>query len=149
MAYKNSLKYGAPVLGVVLLLLAAAWVFGLPPVAALNERADAASHEPLPGENQFAVSPYDLVQVSGVGEASGTPDLANLSLSVTATTDTVAEARNTTAQAAQDVMTALTSNGIDATDVQTSHFRVEDRHNYGSEGRTFVGYEVINGLSVT
>ncbi len=149
MSYRNALKYGAPALGVALLLVAAAWVIGLPPVSALNERVDAANQAPQPADDQFVASPYDVVQVSGVGKATGTPDVARLSLSVSATADTVAEARTTSAQSAEDVITALTTNGVASEDIQTSHFNVHEDYEYGPEGRMFTGYTVSNGLSVT
>ena len=149
MSYQNVLKYGAPAVAAVALLLVVAWAFKLPPVAALTERAGDASQLSQPAGNQMTSYSYDAIQVSGVGTATAAPDIANLSLSVSATAPTVAAARSTAAAAAVAVRATLTANGVADADVVTSHFRVRPEYEYGESGRTLVGYNVTNGMAVT
>ena len=149
MSYLNAIKYVAPIAAALVIMLIAAWAFDLPPVSALNDRGvDPSSSSP--NENgQFSASPYDLVQVSGTGSASGKPDLARLSLAVSVTQETVAAARTTAAQAMENVQTALADNGIDDVDIATSHFLIHPEYEYQEGTRVQVGYTVRNGISVT
>ena len=91
---------------------------------------------------------YDVLQVSGLGKASGTPDLANLSLGVSVTDDTVADARSAAAEAMADVLAALKAEGVADADVTTSHFQIYQDYDYGPEGREPLGYTVSNGVNV-
>ena len=91
---------------------------------------------------------YDVVQVSGLGKASGTPDMANLSLGVSVTDDTVAEARSDAAESMDDVIEALKAQGVADADIATSHFQIYQDYDYGPEGREPLGYTVSNGVNV-
>ena len=93
-------------------------------------------------------SDYDVLRVSGVGKASGTPDVANLSLGVSVTDDTVAEARSAAAESMADVLAALKAQGVADADVTTSHFQIYQDYDYGPEGREPLGYTVSNGVNV-
>ena len=149
MSYQATLKYVAPALAVALILLVAAWALGLRPAAATAERGSEPTVIPSQGGDQVVALPYDAIQVSGHGTATGAPDLANLSLSVTVVEDTVAGASATAATTTQSVREALMESGVAADDIATSYFRISEEKNYGPEGPEFVGYNVSNGLSVT
>ncbi|MCY3690674.1 MAG: SIMPL domain-containing protein [Chloroflexota bacterium] len=100
---------------------------------------------PAPGQ---VASAYDTLRVSGVGKATGTPDLTNLALGVSVTAETVAEARNTAAQSMTDVLAALKEQGVLDADITTSHFRIHEEYDYSLQTRQKVGYTVSNGVTV-
>ena len=149
---QNTRKYILPVCVALLLMLLAVWGFQQRPAAALQ--SDHAGASPLPSAGQQvdndSGSDYDKIQVSGVGKASGVPDLATLSLSVSVIGDTVAEARSSAAASLQKVQDALAANGVAEADISTSRFRIHPEYDYSeTAGRILIGYNVNNGLTVT
>ncbi len=149
MPYQNVLKYTLPVLAVALVMLIAAWAFNLPPVSAIADRDQnpAESSTTVPG--LLTDDQIDVAQVSGRGTATGSPDLAELSLAVSVTADTVVSARDTAATTMDDVQEALTDEDIDEDDIATTYFRIHPNYEYGPDGREQDGYTVENGLAVT
>ena len=149
MSRQIALKYVLPFAAVALLILLAAWAFRLPPVAALTGQGTpaAATNTTLPTE-QAAGYPYDVIQVSGTGTATEKPDLAILSLGVSVTADTVAEARAQAATSMKAVQDALAANGVATADVQTTHFSVNEAWDWFDGEQEFEGYEVRNNISV-
>ena len=149
MSNRMTLRYVLPAVAAVALLLAAAWFFGLRPASALTERDNnqpaTTSSAAFSGQD----SQSDAIYLSGRGTATGTPDLAELSLSVSVTADTVAEARTTAAEAMAEVRESLTDKEIAEDDIATSHFRIHPEYEYGPDGRSQIGYTVSNGLNVT
>ena len=93
-------------------------------------------------------SAYDVLRVSGIGIATGTPDLTNLALGVSVTDETVAEARNTAAESMTSVIAALKEQGVFDADITTSHFRIHEEYDYSRPTRRKVGYTVSNGVTV-
>ncbi len=146
MQRKNMLRSAWP-LGAALILLSLA-ACGFQPPAASLVGGNAAGRAAQP-DGQLSGYPYDVIQVVGFGQATGTPDVATLSLGVSVTADTVAEARGTAAQTVQSIMAALTEKNIAVKDITTSHFRVHPDYDYGDSGRKLKGYQVSNGLTVT
>lgn len=143
-------KYILPASVVLLLAALAVWGFQQRPAGAVVEDGAGKAVNATPAAGQYAGYPYDVVQVTGMGRAKGTPDLAMLSLGISVTADTVAEARSRAAGALQSVRNALTENNVAAKDIATSHFSIYPKHDYSrSEGRTLVGYMVSNGVTVT
>ena len=68
------------------------------------------------------------IWVTGNGKASGTPDIAVVSLGVESIEDTAAAARANAARAMQSVMDALTKAGIANKDIQTRYFNISPRY---------------------
>ena len=99
--------------------------------------------------SQAVAYPFDAIVVSGFGSAGAAPDLARLSLAVSVTADTVADARETAAKAMTSVHASLKRHRILNSDIATSHFRIHPEYEYGPDGREQIGYTVSNGLSVT
>ena len=147
MTRQIALKYVLPVAAVALFLLLAAWAFRLPQAAALTG-GNPEVGQPNRAE-QAAAYPYDVIVVSGMGTATGVPDLANLSLGVSVTADTVAAARTQAAASMEKVLDALETNSVAAADIKTSHFGVHPRYDWSMGEREFQGYNVSNELNVT
>src|SRR3990170_909494 len=82
------------------------------------------------------------ISVSGSGSVFGEPDIAVLSLGVSATADSVGAARSQAAEAMDAMLTALKEGGVADDDIQTTRFSVQPLYDY-IEGRT-----VLRGFSV-
>ena len=150
MMLQNTRKYILPVCVALLLMLLAVWGFQQRPAAALQ--SDNVGASPMPSAGQQVGNDYNYakIQVSGVGKASGVPDLATLSLGVSVIGDTVAEARSSAAASLQKVQDALAANGVAKADISTSRFRIHPEYDYSeTAGRILIGYNVNNGLTVT
>ena len=143
--------YGMSIRTVIFLAVASFAVLGAScsfqaPTASLS--GGPVSSASSPG-SQVSVYPFDAITVAGFGSASAPPDLAKLSLAVSVTADTVADARETAAEAMTDVRAAIKRHRILNSDIATSHFRIHPEYEYGPDGREQIGYTVSNGLSVT
>ncbi len=149
MSYQTTLKYCIPAVVAVLLMLIGAWAFNLSPVAARAERVATPLESQTPDNGQLAGIQYDVLQVTGTGIATGTPDLAELSLTVSVTAATVAEARNDAAESMAAVRSKLIEMGIASKDIATSRFSIHPAYEYGADGREHTGYTASNGITVT
>ena len=148
MSRQIALKYVLPIAAVALLILLAAWAFQLPPVSAITGRdAPAASTNAAFPPEQPAGYRYDVINVSGTGKATEKPDVAMLSLGVSVTKKSVADARTQAATSMQAVTKALTDNGVADTDIQTTHFSVNEEWDWSGDSRVFKGYIVSNEIS--
>ena len=144
---KATLRSAFPLAGAAILMLMAACGFQQTPAASLAGGNDSRGASQPAG--QLAGYPYDVIQVSGFGKATGMPDLATLALGVSVTAETVADARNAAAAAMENVMSALEENGIAAADIATRHFRIHPEYDYSQNRRERTGFTVSNGLTVT
>lgn len=88
------------------------------------------------------------ISVSGTGEASGAPDLALIDLGVSAEAKTVEEARDTAAEAMNDVLDAIKDDGVADEDIQTRQFRIEPEYEYPDGERVLTGFRVTNIVQV-
>ncbi len=144
---KNMLRSALLLAGAGILMLMVACDFQQVPAASLTGgNALGGASQPA---GQFAGYPYDVIQVSGFGTVKGAPDVATLSLGVSVTAETVAEARNAAAESMEKVMSAVRGNGIAAADIATRHFRIHPEYDYGMDRLERVGFTVSNGLMVT
>ena len=84
------------------------------------------------------------IWVNGQGEVTVTPDLATLWLGVEAQADTVTEAQSQAVEAMDNVMTALTDNGVDEDDIQTQYFSIDQVTRWDDDEIVVIGYRVTN-----
>ena len=84
------------------------------------------------------------IWVNGQGEVTAIPDLATIWLGVEAQADTVAEAQSQAAEAMENVMDALTDNGVDEDDVQTQYFSIDQITRWDDDEYVVIGYRVTN-----
>ncbi len=88
------------------------------------------------------------IWVTGLGEATATPDIAILRLGVEAREDTVAESQAKASEAMSQVMESLKENGVAEQDIQTQHFSIypitqwDERRNK----EEVIGYRVTNTI---
>ncbi|MBI2034703.1 MAG: SIMPL domain-containing protein [Candidatus Levybacteria bacterium] len=89
----------------------------------------------------------DLFTVEGVGEATGIPDTALLSLGVTKKAATIKDAQNQVNQAANAMIADLKKLGIDEKNIKTTNYSVYPDYDY-TRGQTITGYSVSENLEV-
>ena len=94
-------------------------------------------------------SPDDrTIHVTGNGSVVGEPDIATLSLGVSAEKASVEEAREVAASAMTDVIESLKANNIAEKDIQTENFSIYPQYDYTDNERVLRGYKVNNTVSV-
>ena len=90
------------------------------------------------------------IHASGIGIASGDPDIAVLSLGVEALRDSVGEARAAAASALAAIVAELREAGVAEDDIRTAHFSINPRYEYLRDGEPELrGFQVTNTLNVT
>jgi uncharacterized protein YggE len=86
------------------------------------------------------------IVVSGVGEATGSPDLAQVDLGVSVLGSTVAEASTTATTSAGSVIEALTRGGVAHDDIRTVEYSIRPEYEYSESQPRLVGYRVSNTM---
>ena len=98
-------------------------------------------------------APQRSITVSGTGEVSAPPDLAELNVGVTTQGKTAKEALDANNAAMQKLMDSVKAAGIADKDMQTSNFSVSPRYQssrmYSDPTGLISGYDVSNTLGVT
>ena len=86
------------------------------------------------------------IWVNGQGKVTAIPDIANLSLGIEAQADTVNEAQMKAISAMDNVMNALTENGVARNDIKTQHFSINKVTRWDDKDRqeVIIGYRVSN-----
>ncbi len=89
------------------------------------------------------------IWVSGEGEVMAVPDIATLRLGVEVQAATVAEAQSQAAEAMDEVMDALTDNGVAEKDIQTQYFSIRQitKWDRDKEEQIVIGYRVTNKVT--
>ena len=101
----------------------------------------------LPSELRLSLnSQQEGIWVSGKGEVTVTPDIATLRLGITAQDASVATAQSQAAEAMDEVMTALTDNGVAKKDIQTQRFSISQVTKWDrvKEEQIVIGYRLTN-----
>lgn len=90
------------------------------------------------------------IWVNGEGKVTVTPDIANISLGVSAQSAKVADAQAEAATAMDKIMSALKTAGIDSKDIQTQYFNIQPlmRYDNMTQQSTITGYQVSNVVTV-
>jgi uncharacterized protein len=90
------------------------------------------------------------IWVNGEGKVTVTPDIATVTLGVSAQTATVAEAQAQAVDAMDKIMASLKDNGIALKDIQTRYYSIDQviRWNDGNKEEEVIGYRVSNMVIV-
>jgi len=84
------------------------------------------------------------INVTGEGKVSGAPDIAVLTLGVSALAPSVKDARDQAASAMNGVVDSIKGNGVDAKDIQSTQFSIQPEYNYRDNNQELSGYRVTN-----
>jgi uncharacterized protein YggE len=104
----------------------------------------------LPPVN-FNVGNQTGIWVNGQGTVMVTPNIANLSLGVSAQAAKVADAQSQAASAMSKVIAALISNGVDQKDISTRFYNINTvtRYDNTTQQSIITGYQVSNMVNIT
>lgn len=90
------------------------------------------------------------ITVVGQGEAFGQPDEAQVQVGVETFAPEVSQATSENEATIQAIMDALTAQGVDAKDIQTTNYNLWAEQIYGDQGpEGIAGYRVNNQVNVT
>lgn len=90
----------------------------------------------------------DLFTVQGVGEATGTPDTAMISVGVTKEATTVEQAQNQVNTIATKITDDIKKLGVDVKDIKTTNYNVSPNYDYTSGKQTENGFIVSENLEI-
>ena len=104
-----------------------------------------AAGSPLENSNQQAG-----ISVSGEGKVTVTPDIVNVQYGIQAQALTVADAQSQAANAINNVMAALTANGVAQIDIQTQSYSIQQTTSWDNNKQIQIvtGYQVNNYLNI-
>jgi uncharacterized protein YggE len=88
------------------------------------------------------------ISVCGQGMATSTPDRAQISAGVSVFASGAQAARDQAASAMTAVINAAKSNGVDASDIQTSYFTISPNYVYDGSGAHANGYTASNNVTI-
>jgi uncharacterized protein YggE len=95
-------------------------------------------------------SPEHTVTVSGSGDVSIAPDVADLSLGVSVQKPTAAAAQASAATSMTEVIAAIKKNGVDDKDIVTTNVSLSPVYDYtNSSAPRLTGYQFSNTVKVT
>ncbi len=104
---------------------------------------------PIPfSMTSFVTTKSDTFSVSGQGKITMVPDIAVVSVGVTAQGPTVTRVQqelNTKMNAVTDAIKKL---GVDAKDIRTSYYNINPTYDYSSDTRRITGYQANSNLTV-
>jgi uncharacterized protein YggE len=88
------------------------------------------------------------ISVSGQGKAPAKPDIASISLGVSALAPSVAEARTQAAASMNAMIDSMKANGVEEKDIQTTSLSIYPEYNYTNDGRQELrGFRVQNTVN--
>jgi uncharacterized protein YggE len=90
------------------------------------------------------------ISVSGEGKVTVTPDIVNVQYGIQAQALTVADAQSQAANAINDVMAALTANGVAQIDIQTQSYSIQQTTSWDNNKQIQIvtGYQVNNYVNI-
>ena len=91
----------------------------------------------------------DLFTVSGVGKVTAVPDMAYVTLGITANSSNVKSAQSQANTIINKVADNLKSLGVDSKDIKTTSYYISPSYDYQSGTNRITGYTVSINLSVT
>lgn len=91
----------------------------------------------------------EYISVAGIGQASGVPDVALLSVGVEVTEKSVAKARQQAAEAAAAVLDSMRASGVAENDIRTTGLQLNPQYDYSRNAAPKIGgYVASHQLSV-
>ena len=98
--------------------------------------------------NSVTTQKSDFFTVTGVGKTTVTPDIAVMSVGVTAQSSTVKLAQKQLNTNIDAVTKAVKQLGVDAKDIKTSNYSINPRYDYQSATQRIVGYDAQSSLTI-
>ena len=130
-------------IGVVAVVAGASILFGLVAGAVLRGGSTVV--------NSSAAAPEHVITVSGVGQVSVAPDVADVLVGVVVQRPTVAQAQSAAADSMGAVVAAIKKDGVADKDIVTVNLSLSPVYDYSSGGGAprLVGHQFVNTVRVT
>lgn len=104
---------------------------------------------PIPfSVNSIQTTKTNLFTASGAGKATGIPNTAQLSIGVTKTALTVADAQSQTNTAANKIIEDLKKLGIKEKDIKTTNYSINPNYDFNRGEQNITGYTVTQTLEI-
>lgn len=104
---------------------------------------------PIPfSVNSVSTTKSDTFQVTGEGKVSVTPDIAVLSVGVTADGVTVKAAQDQINTVVKKISDAVKGLGVDSKDIQTVNYNINPKYDYASGSQRINGYSANTTLTI-
>jgi uncharacterized protein YggE len=87
------------------------------------------------------------ISVGGQGKVQGSPDIASISLGVSALANTVAEARTQAATSLTAMIESMKADGIEEDDIQTNQLSIQPEYDYTDGRQLLRGFRVSNTVT--
>jgi uncharacterized protein len=98
--------------------------------------------------NSVTTTKSDTYNVNGEGKVSISPDIAVLSVGVTANGNTVQQARDQMNSIINKVSEAVKDLGVEAKDIQTSSYNISPNYDFTGGSQKITGYNANTNLSI-
>jgi uncharacterized protein YggE len=155
--FKNKTFYGALLILAIVALTAGCSTVSAPSASASNSPASNLAGgpgiaQPTTPVIQTVPSAGRSITVVGMGKATGTPDVAHISIGVETQADTVQKAVDDNKSKMTDLLSTLKSLGVADKDIQTTNYGVYTQRQPSPDGKGDTGpttYQVNNQVSVT
>ncbi|MEK7577227.1 MAG: SIMPL domain-containing protein [Patescibacteria group bacterium] len=98
--------------------------------------------------NSVTTQKSDFFTVTGVGKATVTPDIAVITVGVTAQSSTVKLAQKELNTKIDAITKGIKQLGVDAKDIQTSNYSIHPRYDYQSSVQRIIGYDAQSSLTI-
>lgn len=105
-------------------------------------------HYQPPVRNGVQGNGHFLIKVNGDGELTVQPDLASINLGVITESKELLSAQEKNSHESTKVITALVSQGISKTNIQTFDYRIESDYDFVQGKQILRGYKITNILQV-
>ncbi len=103
---------------------------------------------PIPfSVNSVTTTKSTTFDVTGEGKATAAPDVAMVTVGISAKGATVKDAQNQINSTINKVSTAVKSLGVDAKDIQTTNYNINPSYDY-TGGQRLTGYSASTNLSI-
>lgn len=116
-------------------------------IVALATSACSASPDVIIGDGGGESGPTGI-SVSGQGRVQGVPDTLTVNIGVSVLRDTADGAVQAAAEAANDLIDGLGSEGVSDDDIQTTNYSIFPEYDFSGDQRELVGFRVSNELVV-
>lgn len=104
---------------------------------------------PIPfSMNSVTTQKTDTFSVSGEGKVTLVPDIAVVSVGVTAQGSTVTKVQQELNVKINAMSEAIKRLGVDSKDIKTSYYNVSPMYDYSSSTQRITGYEAISNLTI-
>ncbi len=104
---------------------------------------------PIPfSVNSITTTKSDTFQVNGEGKATAVPDIANVTIGIQASGQTVKAAQDQINATINNISGAVKNLGVDVKDIQTTNYSIHPNYDFRESSQRITGYSASTNLSI-